>query len=454
VPAGAVDRLETQFPRPKGSSDALISRYTRPAMGAVWSDERKFQRWLDVEIAAMAAWAELGVVPETAVKAVRTSAQVDVARIGEIEARTHHDVLAFTESVAEQVGEPARWFHYGLTSSDIVDTALALQMRDAGELIVAAIADVERATLARAEEFRHTPTIGRTHGVHAEPTTFGLKLLGWATELQRQRERLVIAFESVRVGKLSGAVGAYANSDPRVEASALDQLGLEREEVATQVVPRDRHAALLSAIAGAGASLERFALEIRHLQRTEVREAREPFAKGQKGSSAMPHKQNPIVCERICGLARVLRANAQVGLEDVALWHERDISHSSAERIVIPDSTIILDYMLDRMLWLVQGLVVDAERMLRNLEASHGLVFSGRVLLQLVEAGLTRERAYAVVQRNALRAWEEELPLRALLEADPEAAVLSAHALDQAFDLDSFLRFVDEIFDRTLQLSR
>jgi adenylosuccinate lyase len=429
----------------------LISRYTRPAMGAVWSDERKFQRWLDVEIAAMAAWAELGVVPDAAVEAVQANAHVDVARIAEIEERTHHDVLAFTESVAEQVGEPARWFHYGLTSSDIVDTALALQMRDAGELILAAIADVERAALVRAEEFRHTPTIGRTHGVHAEPTTFGLKLLGWVTELRRQRDRLAIAFEGVRVGKLSGAVGAYANSDPRVEASALDHLGLEREEVATQVVPRDRHAALLSAVAGAGASLERFALEIRHLQRTEVREAREPFAKGQKGSSAMPHKQNPIVCERICGLARVLRANAQVGLEDVALWHERDISHSSAERIVIPDSTIVLHYMLDRMLWLVQGLVVDGQRMLRNLEASHGLVFSGRVLLQLVEAGLTREQAYAVVQRNALRAWDEELPLRALLEADPDSAVLSAAALDQAFDLDSFLRFVDEIFDRTLQ---
>ena len=428
----------------------MISRYTRPAMGAVWSDERKFQRWLDVEIAAMAAWAELEVVPDAAVEAVQANARVDVARILEIEERTHHDVLAFTESVAEQVGEPARWFHYGLTSSDIVDTALALQMRDAGELILAAIADVERATLARAEEFRHTPTIGRTHGVHAEPTTFGLKLLGWVTELRRQRDRLATAFEGVRVGKLSGAVGAYANSDPRVEAAALDRLGLEREDVATQVVPRDRHAALLSAIAGAGASLERFALEIRHLQRTEVREAREPFAKGQKGSSAMPHKQNPIVSERICGLARVLRANAQVGLEDVALWHERDISHSSAERIVIPDSTIALDYMLDRMLWLVQGLDVDAARMLRNLEASHGLVFSGRVLLQLIEAGLTREQAYAVVQRNALRAWDEELPLRALLEADPEA-VLDAEALDQAFDLDSFLRFVDEIFDRTLQ---
>jgi adenylosuccinate lyase len=419
-------------------------------MGAVWSDERRFQRWLDVEVAAMAAWAELGVVPAKAVEAVRARAAVDVDRIGAIEQRTHHDVLAFTESIAEQVGEHSRWFHYGLTSSDVVDTALALQLRDAGDLIAAGMDALEGATLARAEEFRHTPTIGRTHGVHAEPTTFGLKLLGWVTEIRRQRVRLDAAFADVRVGKLSGAVGSYANSDPRLEAIALESLGLEREDVATQVVPRDRHAALLSAIAGAGASLERFAVEVRHLQRTEVREAFEPFAAGQKGSSAMPHKRNPIICERICGLARVLRANAQVGLENVALWHERDISHSSAERVVLPDSTIALDYMLERTRWLVDGLVVDPERMLRNLEASHGLVFSGRVLLRLVESGLSREAAYEVVQRNALRAWDEEVPLRDLLECDPDAAALDAAALDEVFDLDSFLRHVDEIFDRTL----
>jgi adenylosuccinate lyase len=429
----------------------LISRYTRPAMGAVWSDERRFQRWLDVEIAAMAAWAELGVVPAAAVQAVRERAAIDVARIGEIEDRTHHDVLAFTESIAERVGEDARWFHYGLTSSDVVDTALALQLRDAGELLLEALVAVEAAATARAEEFRHTPTIGRTHGVHAEPTTFGLKILGWVTELRRQRDRLADAFEGVRVGKLSGAVGSYANSDPRMEALALEALGLEREDVATQVVPRDRHAALLSALAGAGATLERIALEVRHLQRTEVREAYEPFAAGQKGSSAMPHKRNPIVCERICGLARVLRANALVGLEDVALWHERDISHSSAERVVLPDSTIALHYMLDRTRWLVDGLAVDPERMLRNLEAGRGLVFSGRVLLKLVEAGLAREAAYEVVQRNALRAWDEDVELRGLIEADPAAAVLDARALDEAFDLDSFLRHVDEIFDRTLR---
>ena len=422
-------------------------------MGAVWSDERRFTRWLDVEVAAMGGWAELGVVPADAVAAVREAARVDVARIGEIEDRTHHDVLAFTESVAEQVGEHARWFHYGLTSSDVVDTALALQLGDAGRILLDGMDAVDAAILARAEEHRHTPTIGRTHGVHAEPTTFGLKLLGWLMELRRGRARLETALAGVRVGKLSGAVGAYANTDPRVEEFALEALGLDREPVATQVVARDRHAALLSAIAGVGATLERFALEIRHLQRTEVREAFEPFAAGQKGSSAMPHKRNPIVCERICGLARVLRANALVGLENVALWHERDISHSSAERVVLPDSTIALDYMLDRTRWLVEGLEVDAARMLRNLEASHGLVFSGRVLLRLVEAGLSREEAYAVVQRNAMRAWDEERPLRALLEADPDASALTPSALDEIFDLESFLVHIDQIFDRTLTTS-
>ncbi|HEY6697873.1 MAG TPA: adenylosuccinate lyase [Acidimicrobiales bacterium] len=430
----------------------MISRYTRPAMGAVWSDERRFQRWLDVEVAAMAAWAELGVVPHEAVAAVRERAVIDVPRILEIERRTHHDVLAFTESVAERVGPEARWFHYGLTSSDVVDTALALQLRDAGDLLAEELERAERAVLVRAEEHRHTPMIGRTHGVHAEPITFGLKLLGWAVELRRQRERLGAAFDGVRHGKLSGAVGTYANAEPQVEASTLAALGLEREDVATQVIPRDRHAALLSAIAGVGSSLDRFATELRHLQRTEVREVEEPFGKGQKGSSAMPHKKNPIVAERISGLARVLRANSLVGLENVALWHERDISHSSAERVVLPDSTIALDYMLDRFTWLAEGMVVHPERMLRNLEASHGLVFSGRALLALVDGGLGRERAYEVVQRNALRAWEQELPFRDLLERDAEAAaVLDPAALDRVFDLQDYLRHVDEVFDRTTE---
>jgi adenylosuccinate lyase len=418
-------------------------------MGAVWSDERRFQRWLDVEIAVMAAWAEVGVVPTEAVDAVRERGRVDVARIQEIESRTHHDVLAFTESIAEQVGEHGRWFHYGLTSSDVVDTALALQLRDAGELLDAGFERAERAVLARAEEHRHTPMIGRTHGVHAEPTTFGLKLLSWLMELRRQRRRVAAAFEDLRIGKLSGAVGTYANNDPQVEASALAMLGVEREFVATQVIPRDRHAALLSALAGAGSSLDRFSTEMRHLQRTEVREATEPFAKGQKGSSAMPHKKNPIVAERITGLARVLRGNAVVGLEDVPLWHERDISHSSAERVVLPDSTITLDYLLDRFAWIVEGMVVDAGRMRRNLDASHGLVFSGRALLALVEAGMQREQAYEVVQSNALRAWDEDVSLRLLLEADPRAtALLDTAAFDRVFDLADFLRHVDEIFDR------
>ncbi len=400
----------------------------------------------------MAAWAELGVVPHEAVAAVRERAVIDVPRILEIERRTHHDVLAFTESVAERVGPEARWFHYGLTSSDVVDTALALQLRDAGDLLAEELERAERAVLVRAEEHRHTPMIGRTHGVHAEPTTFGLKLLGWAVELRRQRERLGAAFDGVRHGKLSGAVGTYANAEPQVEASTLAALGLEREDVATQVIPRDRHAALLSAIAGVGSSLDRFATELRHLQRTEVREVEEPFGKGQKGSSAMPHKKNPIVAERISGLARVLRANSLVGLENVALWHERDISHSSAERVVLPDSTIALDYMLDRFTWLAEGMVVHPERMLRNLEASHGLVFSGRALLALVDGGLGRERAYEVVQRNALRAWEQELPFRDLLERDAEAAaVLDPAALDRVFDLQDYLRHVDEVFDRTTE---
>jgi adenylosuccinate lyase len=421
-------------------------------MGAVWSDERRFQRWLDVEIAAMEAWVDAGVVPPEALAAVTAHARVDVDRILEIERRTHHDVLAFTESIAEQVGEPARWFHYGLTSSDVVDTALALQLRDAGRLLLDGVAAAEQAVLARAEEFRHTPMIGRTHGVHAEPTTFGLVLLGYAMELRRQRTRLAAAFADVAVGKLSGAVGTYANSDPRVEAFALERLELDAEDVATQVIPRDRHARLLSALAEAGASLDRFATEVRHLQRTEVREVLEPFAAGQKGSSAMPHKQNPIVAERVSGLARVLRGNAVVGLENVALWHERDISHSSAERVVLPDSTILLDYMLDRVVWLVNGLTVHPERMLRNLEASHGLVFSGRALLAMVEAGASREAAYAITQRNALRAWDEERDFRGLLASDPEAsALLDAAALDRVFDMDNFLRHVDAVFDRALE---
>jgi adenylosuccinate lyase len=427
----------------------VIDRYARPAFRALWSDERRLESWLEVELAALDAWSELGVLPADTVETIRARARVDVARVREIERRTQHDVLAFTETIAEQVGPEARWFHYGLTSSDVVDTALALVLREAGELLLAGIDRALEAVRGRAEEFRHTPCMGRTHGVHAEPTTFGLKLLGWWFELDRDRQRLVDALRGVCAGKLSGAVGAYGNVDPRVETIALERLGLEVEPAATQVVARDRHALLLATLAVIAGSLDRFAVEIRHLQRSEVREAAEPFAVGQKGSSAMPHKRNPIVCERISGLARVIRANALVGFENQPLWHERDISHSSAERVVLVDSTTLADYLLDRFAWVVEGMQVYPARMLRNLQGSFGLTFSGRVLLALVEAGLARERAYELVQRSAMRAWEEELALADLLAADPEvSAVLSGDELARAFDLDEALKSADVAFGR------
>jgi adenylosuccinate lyase len=427
----------------------MIERYTRPVMATLFSDERRLGAWLEVELAALEAWVELDVVPSEALVAIRAAAHVDVPRAREIERRTQHDVLAFTETVAEQVGPEARWFHYGLTSSDVVDTGLALQLREAGTVLLDGVERAREAVRRRAEEHRHTPCMGRTHGVHAEPTTFGLKLLGWWAELGRGGDRLAAALDGVAVGKLSGAVGAYGNVDPRVERLALERLGLAVEPVSTQVVARDRHAALLAAVAVLGSSLDRFATEIRHLQRTEVREVEEPFAAGQKGSSAMPHKRNPIVCERICGLARILRANALVGFENQALWHERDISHSSAERVALVDSVVALDYILDRFAWVVDGMRVDAERMRRNIDASFGLTFSGRVLLALVEAGLARERAYEVVQRHAHRAWADEVPLRELLEADPEVtSALSPAQLDRAFDLEAALANADTAFVR------
>jgi len=423
-------------------------------MTRVWSEEAKLETWLNVELAVLDAWAEVGTIPEATARVVRERARVPTPqRVAELERTTNHDVAAFVDAVASELGAEGRWFHYGLTSSDVLDTALALTVQAAGELAREGLDRAIRAVDARADEHRQTITIGRTHGIHAEPTTFGLKLVGWAFQLERDRERLDAALAGMRVGKLSGAVGTYATTTPDVERIACEALGLEPAPSSTQILQRDRHAALLSALAGVASSLDRFALEIRHLARTEVREVEEPFTEGQKGSSAMPHKRNPIVSERICGLARVVRGYALVGLENVALWHERDISHSSAERVVLPDSTIALDYMLDRTRWLVEGLEVDAARMLRNLEASHGLVFSGRVLLRLVEAGLSREDAYAVVQRNAMRAWDEERPLRALLEADPDASALTPSALDEIFDLESFLVHIDQIFDRTLTTS-
>jgi len=420
-------------------------------MARIWSDEGKLARWLDVELAALEGWAEIGIVSADAVAEIAAKAEPPTPeRVAEIEALTHHDVAAFVDAVAEELGDARRWFHYGLTSSDVVDTALALQIRDAGALILAGLERAFASVVARAEEQRETLQIGRTHGIHAEPTTFGLKLAGWAFELDRNRARLERALEGMRVGKLSGAVGTYSATDPEVERVACERLGLEPAPASTQILQRDRHAELLSTLAIVAASLEKFALEIRHLARTEVAEVQEPFGRGQKGSSAMPHKRNPVVAERICGLARVVRADAAVGLENVALWHERDISHSSAERVVVPDAFLALDYMLDRFAWLVEGLVVRPERMRRNLESSHGLFFSQRLLLALVDSGLTRDEAYRLVQRHALRAWDEEQDFRELVRADQELA--GRVDLDAVFDLTAYTRHVDTVFERLRSL--
>jgi adenylosuccinate lyase len=416
-------------------------------MAAIWSDESKLERWFDVELAALEGWAEVGAIPADDVAAIRaTAAPPSPERVAEIERVTDHDTAAFVDAVAEQLGAEGRWFHYGLTSSDVVDTALALQMRDAGRLIGDGIDRAFAAVVARAQEHRNTTCIGRSHGVHAEPITFGWKLAGWAFELDRDRARLARALETNRVGQLSGTVGTYAQVDPEVERIACERLGLEPDPLSTQVIARDRHAELLSALALTATSLERFCTEVRHLARTEVREVEEPFGRGMKGSSAMPHKRNPKVAERICGLARVVRANALVGLENVPLWHERDISQSSAERIVIPDSFLALDYMLDRFAWLVEGLVVHPERMRRNVDATRGLVFSHRLLLALVDAGLPRDEAYRLVQRHAMHAWEKDADFTQLVREDPQIA--GRVNLDTVFDLDATVRHVDTVFDR------
>jgi adenylosuccinate lyase len=416
-------------------------------MARIWSDESKLARWFDVELAALEAWAEFGAIPAEDVATIRAQARVPTPeRVVEIERVTDHDTAAFVDALTEQLGPEGRWVHFGLTSSDVVDTGLSLQIQDAGRLLLDGVDRALALVVARAQEHRNTICIGRSHGIHAEPITFGWKLAGWAFELDRARRRVVAALESNRVGQLSGTVGTYAQVDPDVERIACERLGLEPDPLSTQVIARDRHAELLSALALCATSLERFATEIRHLARTEVREVEEPFGKGMKGSSAMPHKRNPKVAERICGLARVVRAAALVGLENVPLWHERDISNSSSERVVVPDAFLALDYMLDRFAWIVEGLVVYPERMRRNLEASHGLVFSHRLLLALVEAGVARGDAYRLVQGHAMHAWEEERDFRALVAADP---AIAAHVdLDGVFDLEATVRHVDTVFER------
>jgi adenylosuccinate lyase len=422
-------------------------------MASVWSEQRKLELWLEVELAVLDGWVEQDVVPAETARRIRAEVQAPTPeQVAERERETNHDLAAFVDLVTAGLGDDGRFVHYGLTSSDVIDTALALQVQDAGLRLLAGLDGAVAAVVRRAEEHRETLIIGRTHGVHAEPTTFGLKLVGWAFELDRGRQRLRRALDGLRVGKLSGAVGTYATTHPEVERVACERLGLEPDPASTQILQRDRHAELLSALAVIASSLDRFATEVRHLARTEVREVEEPFTEGQKGSSAMPHKRNPITAERICGLARVVRSAALVGLENMALWHERDISHSSAERIVLPDAFLALDYMLDRFTWLVEGLVVHTERMRRNVDATGGLFFSQRLLLALVDSGLARDDAYRLVQRHALRAWDEELDFRELIATDVEIA--GRVDLDAIFVLVPFTRYVDTVFERLAVLGK
>ena len=432
----------------------MIPRYTRPEMGRIWSEQNKFQQWLEVELAASEALAGLGVVPEEAARRLRAHAGFDVGRILEIEKEVRHDVIAFTTAVAESMAaaghaDASRWLHYGLTSNDVVDTAQALLLQQASAILLGGLEGLRAALKRRALAFQRTVQIGRTHGVHAEPITFGLKFAIWYEEAGRDLVRVRAAAEDLRVGKISGAVGTFAHIGPEVEERICARLNLAPAKVASQVIQRDRHAAFVSALALATALCEKIALEVRHLQRTEVREAEEYFARGQKGSSAMPHKRNPVTSEQICGLARVVRANAQAAFENVALWHERDISHSSVERVILPDSTILTDYLLEKTTQLVDRLLVYPERMRRNLEMTRGLVFSGQLLQDLAAAGMLREQAYRVVQAHAMRAWEEEGDFRAAVEADPEIrAALSPEKLAEAFSLERQLRNVDRIFER------
>jgi adenylosuccinate lyase len=427
----------------------MIERYTRPEMGAVWTDENRYRKWLDVEIAVCEAWAELGKIPKSALREIKRKAGFSVARIDEIERVVKHDIIAFLSSVAESVGPNSRFIHLGLTSYDVVDTALSLLIRESLERIRGELIDLRRLLKKQALKYKKTVCIGRTHGVHAEPVTFGFKLLVWYEEVKRHLRRLENAIEVVSVGRISGSVGTYIHLDPRVERLALRKLKLRPARVSTQVLQRDRHAEVLATLALTATSVEKFAVEIRHLQRTEVGEVEEPFTKGQKGSSSMPHKKNPVRCERISGLARLVRANAQVGFENMILWHERDISHSSAERVVFPDSFILTDFLLAEAIDIIGNWVVHPDRMRANVDATRGLIFSQSVLLALTKKGLTREDAYQIVQRNSLKAWNEALDLRALIAADPDVTrVLRPADIDRCFSIDPYLGKIDDIFER------
>lgn len=427
----------------------MIERYTLPEMGAIWSLQNKFQKWLDVEIAVCEVHAEDGVIPRDALAEIKSKAAFTVERINEIEKTTDHDVIAFTTNLAENIGPSARFVHYGLTSSDVVDTANALLLKESCELLLARIDPLLEVLKRRAYEFKETPQIGRTHGIHAEPTSFGLVWALWYSELKRDRKRLKRALKTIAVGKISGAVGAFAHLDPSVEERVCEKLGLRAADVSTQVIQRDRYAEYLCVLAIVASTLEKIGLQVRHWQRTEVREAQEAFKKGQKGSSAMPHKRNPILSERICGMARTVRANSIVGLENVALWHERDISHSSAERIVLPDSSATLDYMLVKTTSLLDTLVVYPENMLKNLDITRGLVFSGQLLLALTQKGVSREDAYAWTQRNAMKVWDEGGDYQDLIKKDADiSSKLSPEEIARVFDLRHYLRNVDKVFER------
>ncbi len=432
----------------------MIQRYTRPEMGRIWSEDNRYAAWLEVELAASEALAELGEVPADAAAKLRKHAAVSAARVAEIENVVKHDVIAFTTTVAESMAaageaESSRWFHYGMTSNDVVDTSQALLLKQASELITAGLERLGEILKRRANEFKRTVQIGRTHGIHAEPITFGLKLALWYDENQRNLRRFQAAAEDIRVGKISGAVGTFGHIGPEAEERICAKLGLKPAPIASQVISRDLHAAYVCSLALVAALCEKIALEVRHLQRTEVREAEEPFAAGQKGSSAMPHKRNPVTSEQICGLARVLRSNVQAAFEDIALWHERDISHSSVERVILPDSTILVDYLLAKTIWLVDGMVVSAERMAKNLDSTHGLVFSGQLLLDLAAAGMLRETAYKIVQTEAMKAWQTDGNFREAILAHPEIrGLLSEEKIQQSFSLERQLQNVDRIFTR------